>query len=37
MKNYWSLVRYITKVKILEEGVSSSGEKEFGEDSSRTL
>jgi hypothetical protein len=29
--------RYITNVKILEEGVPSSGEKEFGEDSSRTL
>jgi hypothetical protein len=30
-------VRYITMVKILEGGISSSGEKEFDENSSRTL
>jgi hypothetical protein len=31
------LVRYITKMKNLEDDISSSGEKELGEDSSRTL
>jgi hypothetical protein len=36
MKNYWSLVRYINKVKNLEGGISS-GEKGLYEDSSRTL
>jgi hypothetical protein len=30
-------MKYITMVRNLEEGISSSGEKEFGEDSSRTL
>jgi hypothetical protein len=30
-------VRYITKVKNLEEAISLNGEKGFGEDSSRTL
>jgi hypothetical protein len=30
-------MKYITMVRNLEEGISSSGEKAFGEDSSRTL
>jgi hypothetical protein len=30
-------VRFLTNVKNLEDGISSSGEKGFGEDSSRTL
>jgi hypothetical protein len=30
-------MKYITIVRNLKEGISSSGEKEFGEDSSRTL
>jgi hypothetical protein len=30
-------MKYITMVRNLEEDISSSGEKELGEDSSRTL
>jgi hypothetical protein len=32
VKNSWSLVKYITKVKNLEESISSSGEKRLDED-----
>jgi hypothetical protein len=37
MKNSWSLVKYITKVKNLEASISSSDEKRLGKDSSRTM
>jgi hypothetical protein len=37
VKNSWSLVRHITKVKNLEEGISLSGEKGIDENSLKTL
>jgi hypothetical protein len=37
VKNSWSLVRYLTKVKNLEEGISLDGEKGLGEDLAMTL
>jgi hypothetical protein len=37
VKNSWPLVRYITKVKNLEEGISSSDEKRLGDDLLRKL
>jgi len=37
VKNPWPLVRYITKIKNLEENIFSSDEKGLGEDSSRIL
>jgi hypothetical protein len=33
VKNSWSLVRYIIKVKNLEESISSGDEKDLGEKS----
>jgi hypothetical protein len=37
MKNSWSLVRYIIKVKSLKDGIYSSDKEGFGEDSSNIL